>query len=323
MTLSAPAHVPQSLEVLKRDHDVEGARWEAGPGGLSMLNVRTEQCEARVFAHGAHVAAWTPAGQRPGLHLSPKSAFDPKKAIRGGIPICFPWFGNHSKDHGPQPSDADVKPGAHGFVRTRVWTVDDVSLEENGRVRVQFSTRDDDATRALFDAAFEARYALTIGQTLSASLEVTNTGPGDLEIEEALHTYLEVGDITQVRVMGLEGTKYLDKVDGGKEKQTARDPIVFAGETDSVFFGTKSAVTVIDPVLQRHLKVEKTGSTATVVWNPWLVKATTMLDVGGDDWRSFVCIEAANARPHAVSIPSGGIHTMTTKITVIPQVRSE
>ncbi len=311
----------QTLADLQRDHAVDGAAWEAGPGGLPMLMVRTEQCEARVFAHGAHVAAWTPAGQRPGLHLSPRSAFDPKKAIRGGIPICFPWFGGFTKGAGPQPGDPDVKLPSHGFVRTRTWDVDEVSLEDNGRVRVQMSTRDDDGTRALWDAPFEAVLTATLGQTLGVSLEVKNTGAGDLEIEEALHSYIEVGDVEQVKLLGLEGTEYIDKVDDFKSKHHGRDPVALTAEMDSVFLGTRSAVTLVDPLLERHVKIEKTGSAATVVWNPWLVKAQAMPDVGGDAWRSFVCVEAANVRPQHVSIPAGASHVMSTRIVVIPQTR--
>ena len=313
----------QTLDQLKA-HDVDGAQWIAGPGGLPMLDVRTEQCEARVFAHGAHVAAWTPAGQRPGLHLSPKSAFDPKKAIRGGIPLCMPWFGNRAEGLGPKGTDDEAKSPAHGFARTRSWDVASVELdEENGRVRVVMTLRDDDATRAVWDAPFLATLTATLGQTLHVELKLANNGDDEIEIEQALHTYLEVGDVEKIRILGLEGTKYIDKVDGFKEKKTGSDPIVLTGEMDAVFLGTKSAVVVDDPLLERHLRVEKTGSTATVVWNPWLVKATAMPDVGGDAWRSFVCVEAANARPQSVTIPKGAVHSITQRITVVPQKRAE
>lgn len=306
---------PQTLDELQRNHSVDGARWEEGPGGLPMLMVRTEQCEARIFAHGAHVASWTPAGQRPALHLSPKSAFAPGKAIRGGIPVIFPWFGNRNDD--PKP---DGKPSpAHGFARARAWRVASVSLEDNGRVKVQMTLDDDDDTRALWNHSFEATLTAVLGFTLTVSLEVRNTGSEPFEVEEALHTYLEVGDVARVRLLGLEGTKYVDKTDHFTEKQTGREPLVLAAETDSVFQGTKAAVTIDDPLLQRHLRVEKTGSLSTVVWNPWLVKAQAMPDVGGEAWASFVCVEAANARPHVVPVPPGAAHTMSTRISVVPQ----
>jgi glucose-6-phosphate 1-epimerase len=305
----------QSLEVLSREFTVDGARWESGPGGLSVLVVQTEQCEARIFPHGGHVASWTPAGQRPGLHLSPKSAFDPKKAIRGGIPVCFPWFGNRADD--PKP---DGKPSpAHGFARTRPWTVDSVELEDNGRVVIEMVLSDDDHTHALWDARFEARLIASLGQTLQVTLAVENKGAAGFDFEAALHTYLEVGDVERVRVLGLEGTPYIDKVDNFTQKTSGSEPLTFQGETDSVFLGTRSAVTVDDPILRRHLRIEKSGSKSTVVWNPWLVKAQAMPDVGGEAWRSFVCVEAANVRPHHVHVPPGAVHEMTTRVMVVPQ----
>ena len=323
---------PQSLEALQRDHAVPGAAtWEAGPGGLPSLVVRTEQCEARLFTHGAHVASWTPllpAGPDgrapppvPGLHLSPKSAFDPKKAIRGGVPVCFPWFGPRTDDpRVPLDAPADErKPSpAHGFARTTPFTVDSVALEDNGRVRVEMSLVSDARTKALWDADFEASLVVTLGHTLGLSFEVRNTGDAELEYELALHTYLEVGDVERVQVLGLEGTKYFDKV-AATHAQTGREPLVFTGETDSVFQNTKSAVTVVDPVLSRHLRIEKTGSLSTVVWNPWLVKAQAMPDVGGEAWRNFVCVEAGNVRPHHVVLPKGAVHTTSTRVSVIPQ----
>jgi glucose-6-phosphate 1-epimerase len=308
----------QNFDDLVRDFSVDGAHWERAPGGLPVLMIRTEQCEARLFPHGGHVAAWTPAGQRPGLHLSPKSAFDPKKAIRGGIPVCFPWFGGRTND--PRP---DGRPSpAHGFARTTSFRVDNVSLEENGRLLVEMTLASNDDTRALWDADFEATLTASVGQTLQTTLSVRNTGTTELEFEEALHTYLEVGDVKRIRLLGLEGTRFVDKVDGMKEKQHGREPLVLTGETDSVFQGTKSAVVIDDPVLDRHVRVEKAGSQTTVVWNPWLVKAQAIPDIGSEAWQSFVCVEAANTLPHAVPLPPGATHEMSTRVTVIPQSRT-
>lgn len=319
MPMTAPPMQP--LSTLQSEHSADGAIWQAGPGGLHELVIKTEQCEARMFAHGAHVAAWTPLNPaaptsvpRPGLHLSPKSAFDPKKAIRGGIPICWPWFGPRADD--PKP---DGKPSpAHGFARTTVFHVENVTLEENGRVRVEMTLTSSPATQALWDADFEATVVASFGQTLSLAFEVKNTGARELEYEAALHTYLHVGDVEKIQIVGLEGTKYFDKV-AQAEKQTGREPLVLTDETDAVFKGTKSAVTVVDPLLNRHLKIEKTGSQSTVVWNPWLVKAQAMPDVGGEAWRNFVCVEAANVRPHHVQLPVGAVHSTSTRISVIPQ----
>ena len=312
---SAPTLEAQTLETLVRDFSVDGLSWERGPGGLHVLSVRTEQCEARMFTHGAHVASWTPAGERPGLHLSPRSAFDANKAIRGGVPVCFPWFGARTDD--PQPHG---KPSpAHGFARTRPWRVERVATEDNGRIVVDMMLEDSEDTRALWDACFEAVLTASLGQTLQVGLRIRNRGEREFEFEEALHTYIEVGDVERVRVQGLEGTRFIDKVDAQKEKRHGREPLMLTGETDSVFHGTKSAIVVDDPALERSIRVDKSGSRTTVVWNPWLVKATTVPDIGGDAWRSFVCVEAANTGRNRVPLPPGAVHEMTTRLTVTSQ----
>ena len=127
---------------------------------------------------------------------------------------------------------------------------------------------------------------------------------------------LNTGDPPIIRIRGLENTTYVDKVDGFREKRSGSDALVLTDETDRVFVGTTTAVTIDDPVLARHVRVEKAGSACTVVWNPWRAKATAMADVGADDWRRFVCIEAANVRPHHVALEPASSHTMSTRIHI-------
>ena len=307
----------QTVAALNAHHAVAGARWVEGPGG-PILEVQTEQCEARVSAYAAHVASWTPflpgaASPAPGLFCSPRTAWGGGKAIRGGVPICWPWFG---------PRNADPKPGgkaspAHGFARTRPWHVEEVALADNGRVEVTFLLVSDDDTLALWPHAFEARMVCSLGTTLNLSLVVKNVDDAPFEMEGALHTYLTVADVEQIKVTGLEGTRFFDKVKGVEGVQ-GREPLTFSGETDSVYQGTKQAITIEDPGLARTIRVEKSGSSSTVVWNPWLVKASAMADLGGDVWRNFVCVEAANVRPHAVPLSPGATHTLSTRIAITP-----
>lgn len=311
----------QTLDDLNAHHTVAGAVWVAGPGG-PILEVNNEQCEARVSAYAAHVATWNPkiagpdgrALPRPGLFCSPKTLWGGGKAIRGGVPVCWPWFGGRTNDPNPHGKPS----AAHGFARTRPWHVESVDLEDNGRVEVTFLLVSDDDTLAIWPHAFEARLVASLGVTLNLTLEVKNVDDTAFEYEAALHTYLTVSDVEKVKITGLEGTRFLDKVDGGKEKTLGTDALVLSGETDRVFLNTRTAVVVEDPGLQRTLRIEKTGSSATVVWNPWLVKASAMADLGGDAWRSFVCVEAANVQPAPVPLSPGATHAMTTRITVQP-----
>lgn len=307
----------QTVAELNAHHAVAGARWVEGPGG-PILEVNTDQCEARVSAYAAHVASWTPflpgaASPAPGLFCSPRTAWGGGKAIRGGVPICWPWFGPRRDD--PKP-EGKASP-AHGFARTRPWHVEQVELADNGRVEVTFLLVSDDDTLTLWPHAFEARLVCALGTTLHLSLVVKNVDDAPFEMEGALHTYLTVSDVEQVKLTGLEGTRFFDKV-AGVERSHGREPLVLRDETDSVFMGTKSAVVIEDPGLQRSIRVEKSGSQSTVVWNPWLVKATAMADLGGDVWRSFVCVEAANVAPHVVPLSPGATHTLSTRVSIKP-----
>jgi glucose-6-phosphate 1-epimerase len=135
-------------------------------------------------------------------------------------------------------------------------------------------------------------------------------------ITEALHSYLQVGDVSQVVIRGLTGAGYFDKVADGR-KIESRDPLQLSGETDNVYLNSRTAVTVQDPVLNRKIVIEKSGSSSTVMWNPFGEKAKTMTDLGAEDWKNFLCIEATNALENAVTLARGASHTIRETIKVM------
>jgi glucose-6-phosphate 1-epimerase len=291
--------------------EITGVEWEDGPGGLPFLVVKTDRCRARLTPYGAHVCEWTPAGQATSaLFLSPHATFAAGKAIRGGVPVCFPWFANH-------PSDA-TKP-AHGFARTRLWQVAEIARDDADHVRVAFRLASDAATRALWPAEFAATLTVSLGRSLAMTLEVENTGAGEITYESALHTYLTVGDVEQIRIHGLERTRFVDKVDGFTEKTAGDAPIGIVGEIDRVYLDTTAPCTVDDPVLGRQIRTEKDHSLATVVWNPGYEKARGVADIGAEAWRSFVCVETSNCRPHVVRLAPRARHAMTARIEITAQ----
>ncbi len=276
-------------------------------GVLPFLDVDTPRCRARLTPFGAQVCDWTPAGQsRSALFLSPRAVLTGAKSIRGGVPVCFPWFGAH-------PSDP-AKP-AHGFVRTRTWEITEVTRDPAGDVRVAFRLTADAETRAFWSAAFVASLTITLGASLAMALEVENTGADELTYEAALHTYLTVGDVERISIHGLERTRFLDKTDGMREKRTGDEALTLAGEMDRVFLDTTASCAVDDPVLARRIRIEKTGSRETVVWNPGRDKAAAVPDIGEDAWRNFVCVETASCGPHAVCLAPRATHTMTAVIS--------
>jgi D-hexose-6-phosphate mutarotase len=282
----------------------DSVRLEKGQGGLQRLVIHTAQADAEIYLHGAHVTQFQPKGQKPVLFMSSKSMFEPGKPIRGGVPICFPWFGARQ---GGQPGSP------HGFARLIEWELISAEQTSNG-VEIHLRLASSDATRALWPGEFIADYRVRIGVTLGLELQVRNTGGEPLRIEEALHTYLAISDAKQVGIEGLSGVSYSTAVPTLHTATESAAPIRITVETDRVYLNTQSTCTAHDPGWQRKLVVKKTGSNSTVVWNPWIAKAKAMPDFGDDEWPFMLCIETCNVRENAVIIASNQTHTMDTMI---------
>jgi len=281
---------------------------EAGAGGLERVRVTGARADAEVYLQGAHVTRWQPrSAAAPVLFLSARAAYAPGKAIRGGVPLIFPWFGPHATDR--------TKP-MHGFARARSWRLVRAEPAPDGTVGLELELDDDEATRAVWSHAFRARYRVTIGDALGLTLEIVNASRAPFTFEAALHTYLTVGDVRAVAITGLDDTAYIDKVDAMTRKRHGAEPLRLTGETDRVFLGTRTRCVVHDRALGRRLAVDKTGSASTVVWNPWSAKAAEIADLEPEDWRRMVCVETANAADDAVTLAPGARHVMTATIRV-------
>jgi glucose-6-phosphate 1-epimerase len=283
---------------------------EAGPGGLPRARVRGARADAELYLQGGHLTQWQPHGAAPVLFLSSRTAYAPGKAIRGGVPMIFPWFGAH-------PTDRQAP--MHGFARSHPWRLVSSGPGADGAVVLELALDDDQATRALWPSAFTLRYRVTVGETLNLALEIVNASPAPFTFEAALHTYLAVGDVEAVRVTGLENTAYIDKVDAFTRKRHGAEPLRLTGETDRVFLGTRARCVVDDRALGRRLVVDKTGSATTVVWNPWATRAREIADLEPDGWRRMICVETANAADDAVTLAAGARHLMTATIRIEPR----
>jgi glucose-6-phosphate 1-epimerase len=291
---------------LDRRHGIPGiARVVDGQGGLPKVAVSTSTATGDLYLHGGQVTSWTPAGQRDVLFVSSASRWEPGRAIRGGIPVCFPWFGNKA---------GDPKAPAHGFVRSKAWTLEAIDLTDTGVV-VTVATESDDHTKTQWPFDFTLLLRATFGASLHLELVMANTSMAPLTFEEALHTYYAIGDATTVRVAGLDGAHYLDKVDGGRERLQEKD-ITIAAEIDRVYVDTTSAIDIDDPTLGRRIRVDKADSRSTIVWNPWIEKARAMADLHDDDWTRLVCVETANVQPQAVVLGPGEQHAMSLTVSV-------
>jgi glucose-6-phosphate 1-epimerase len=284
----------------------DSVRIEAGLGELNRLVIKAPQADAEIYLHGAHVTHFQPRGQRPVLFMSGKSVFESGKPIRGGVPICFPWFGKQEHDRRP----------IHGFARLTEWHLTGAEQTRDGAVVVNFRFSSDAGTRKQWGHDFDVNYRVKVGATLEMELRVYNPSKQPLRFEEALHTYLAVSDVRQIGIAGLVGATYSDRVGTPHTEVEGAAPIRITAETDRIYLNTHATCIVDDPGWQRRLIVEKTGSDTTVVWNPWIAKAKAMPDFGDDEWPAMLCIETCNVREQAISLAPGQTHTMTATVRV-------
>jgi glucose-6-phosphate 1-epimerase len=285
----------------------DALRFDAGPGGLKRAKIATDAATAEIYLQGAHVARWQPASAaHPVLFLSAQSHFAAGKAIRGGVPLVFPWFAERT----------DGLPGGmHGFARTLPWEVVAAERRAEG-VALSFKLLPNQTTRDVGFDHFVLVYEVVVGSTLKLALEVENVGDTPLRFDEALHAYYSVSDVRQIEVCGVGDTDYLDRADNAKPKHQGVGAIRFAGETDQLHLNTQAPVTISDSGWQRRIVIEKRGSKSTVVWNPWRAKASALADLGADAWPHFVCVEPANAAENAVTVAPGATHTMGITVRV-------
>ena len=268
-------------------------------------SVDNPACTGEVYDQGAQVTRWAPRGADPVLYVSTALHLAPGRAIRAGVPVCWPWFGP-GRGGGMEPM--------HGFVRTAQWEL--VARDDrDDATTLTHRITSEDATSPHWPHRYTAELTARLGDILEISLTTTNTGDAPFDVEEALHAYLVVGDVHRAEVEGLDGKSFFDKVTGAERSQ--RGLLTFAGETDAVF-RTSDPVTLHDPALHRRVVVTTEGASNIVVWNPWRDKAAEVPDIGDDDWQRFVCIEGANAFENAVALAPGESHTMTYRLEVRP-----
>lgn len=273
---------------------------------LAGVAVDTPAGSGVIYFNGAHVAAWTPAGQRPVLWLSDHTALEPGKAIRGGIPLLWPWFGaGADEQHAP----------SHGIARIATWDLLQAEVSPAGTASIVLSL-----DGAAVDASlapdlprdFQLRLHIRMGTTLAVQLVVI-AGEEELVFEEGLHSYFAVGDIQKTRIEGLDGAAFHDRPSGSTATQ--QGVITFSGETDRIY-ESQQTLRIVDEEWNRTLLIEKVGSKQSVVWNPWIDKAAAMGDLGDDEWREFVCVEAVNVRDQSITVKPRSRHLISQTISV-------
>ena len=290
--------MPMSAAELSSKFRIAGAVEFAETGhGLVKAMVSRGGMTGELFLQGAQITAWRPAGARPVIFLSGRSNLAPGKAIRGGIPIVFPWFG-------PHPTDPAAPQ--HGFARTA----------PGARRRRKERRRGDARTWSLTQDGFALTYRVAFGAALGLDLVVRNLSGRAVSFEAALHSYFAVSDIERVAVSGLENSAFIDKTANMARRPPAGAPLTFAKETDSVYPNVPDHLAIDDPGWRRRLSIEKSGAASAIVWNPWPQKAAAMADLGADNWRGMLCVETGNVADNRITLAPGATHEMTTRIAV-------
>ncbi|WP_318454041.1 D-hexose-6-phosphate mutarotase [Photobacterium leiognathi] len=265
--------------------------------GISIIRVIHPLAEAGISLHGGHLIWFKPAGEKDIIWLSENAEFDTQKAIRGGIPVCWPWFGKAGT-----PS--------HGFARTSQWTLQEHRENENG-VIVSLQLEDNEETRAIWPHKFNNVLTFEIGTELTVSLTSTNTDSQPWSYGGALHTYFDIADINNIEITGM-GSTYLDSTQQGKACEGG-DVLTFTSETDRVYTQPEATITINDKNNERNILVTNEGHNAAVIWNPWQELSISMGDMADNSFETMVCVEATIHQP-SIELAPGQSHTLSTTV---------
>jgi len=279
-----------------------------GKGGIPVIEIKNPLAEALISLQGAHLLSWIPAGNSDVIWLSEDAKFSVGKSVRGGIPICWPWFGAHQ-------TNEDYP--AHGFARTVMWELARAELLATGETQLKFvlhTERLGEQLQTMWPTETTAEYTITLGENLRLEFKTTNNSKEDIVIGEALHTYFNVSDVRTTQVEGLDGKEYLDKPDNFKRKKQ-NGLVEINEEVDRVYLQTADDVVINNP--QRKIKISKQGSHSTIVWNPWETVANKMGDLGKDGYLHMLCVESANAAENVVLIKAGQSHSLDVTYSLL------
>lgn len=272
---------------------------QPGDAGLPMLVVDNALGRAVIALQGAHVMSFQPAGGREMLWISPKCILAPGKAIRGGIPLCLPWFG---------PS-ADGKV-AHGFARTQTWSPVAAELMEDGATRLVLELAGDAATSAQWPHAFVFQLEVLVGRELKLNLSAQNRSAEAVPLAFAFHTYFAVPNVAEARVSGLDGTTFIDKMDGATCKPQVGE-VTISAVTDRIYLDVPVRQTLLCGDAQVHIDSD---AKCAVVWNAWS-NDKTIADMGEGNHVGYLCVERCDVADYAVTLTSGAQYTMAMTLS--------
>ncbi len=284
---------------------------ENGLGELPIIHLHNPHATAKISLYGGQILSYHPHDATHELmFLSDKAFYQKGKAIRGGAPLCWPWFGADPENQG-RPS--------HGFARTRLWQLHTTESLSDGATRMLLGLNDNPDTLTLWPHRFALELEIIIGKTLKLTLSTHNLSEQPMSISQAIHSYFAVGDIARTEVVGLEQLRYIDKSKAGQNTLRTQDgSIQVEQEVDRIYLNSSGEVQIHDHAWQRRIRIRSTGSQSTVVWNPWIEIAAQMADLNDDDYQRFICVETANVADNTIKIAAQDQHRMGVEYTIEP-----
>jgi len=279
-------------------------QWREGPNGVPVLHVETDGHVADIAANGAHLLNWIPRGQQPILWMSRSSRFAAGVPIRGGVPVCFPWFGQL-----PGHPEAPM----HGFARLCEWQLLRVTEGSSGVELVFRLTEAGEHFARFWPHRFEALYTVAIGAELGMTLEVVNHDDSPFAFEAVLHSYYAVADARPATVRGLEGLEFRPK--GSTSTQRDDVPVAIGSGISRRYPDTADA-TIVDPGNRRTMTIKPAGARSAILWNPGAEIAQSMEDFDDEGWKSMVCYESGNVGDTAILLAAGERNAMSVTVSV-------
>jgi glucose-6-phosphate 1-epimerase len=281
--------------------------FKEGPNGFPIALITTPHSTAAITPYGAHLLSYRfTSDSNDLLFLSDNAIFKEGTPIRGGVPICWPWFG---------PDPQNLGRSDHGLARTRMWNVVSSDLLPDQECSITLELADTPETYALWPHRFCLTLKLTVGKLLTLELTTHNLGNTPMQLTQALHTYFNVGDITQTRITGLEGFIYTDKTDGSREK-LQENVLIIDAETDRVYPTDGGYIVIHDNTLNRNIRIESVGSRTAVVWNPWIRICEQKADLNAEDYKKILCVETANAGDDIITLQPDEHYSLKALYTV-------
>lgn len=284
-------------------------RFVQDPSGLILAEIDNPLATARICLQGAQLLSWRPKSAAvPVVWCSDLARLQRGVSVHSGAPVCWPWFGAHAEGR--------ALP-AHGFARHLPWEVTECAAEPGGETRIGLRLLQPVQPAFCWQHAAQLELHLVIGDSLKMELVTSNLGNHGFVISEALHTYFQVGDIERIRLLGLDGATYADKVEKFA-RHVQQGALSFGGETDRVYLDTQAECLIEDEMLRRRIRIAKFGSRTTVVWTPWQDKARVIQDIGAAGWRNMLCVESANALDNLVTVAPGAVHALAVEYRAEP-----